>query len=218
MRRRKLGIAAFFIVMTGMVGPSALAGDTHADVFTFTTSSTGSRVISLHTAPTFAASNVLSGSGNVTTTAPALTQVTELAVSGANWTVTAQLCGPAGQSTITETAALTAGADCTGANGNQIAGYNTSSGAYLTNLAGSRVTAASTMIDTGTAVPPFLAGTASTTASATMGAPVTVLSAGTSENATKSYSATYEASTGLTIASVNDNATWVGYWVTTLQP
>jgi hypothetical protein len=218
MHGRKLGVLAFFILMVGMIGPSALAGDNHSDVFTFTTSSTGSRVITIHTAPTFAASNVLSGSGSVATTAPAATSVTELAVTGANWTVTAQLCGPASQSTITETAALTAGSDCTGANGNQFAGYNTSTGAFQTTIAGSRVTAASTITNAGTAVPPFLAGTASTTASSAMSAPVTILNAGSSESANKSYSATYAVTTDLTVANVNDNATWVGYWVTTLQP
>jgi len=217
MSRRRLATIAFFVVMAGMIGPAALAGDNHSDVFTFSTSSTGSRVILTHTPPTFAASNVLSGSGNVSTTTPATTAVQEIAVAGANWTVTAQLCGPASQSTITETAALTAGSDCTN-QGNQFAGYNTTSGAYQTSIAGGRVTAASTVTNAGTAVPPFLAGTATTTGSATMGAPVTVLNAGTSENVNNSYSATYAATTALTVASVNENATWVGYWVTTLQP
>jgi len=218
MSRRRLAAVAFFVVMAGMVGPAALAGDNHSDVFSFTTSSTGSRLITLHTAPTFAGSNVLSGSGNVSSTGGGVTQVTELAVTGANWTVTAQLCGPAGQfnaTPVTLTAALTAGSTCTGQYANQFAGFD-SSGNYLTNIDGSRVTAATAINNGGTAVAPFSTGVASTTASAPMSSPVTVLS--TPESSNNSYSATYQTTTTVTVANVAQNATWVGYWVTTLQP
>lgn len=215
MSRRRLMAVALFVVMAGMIGPAALAGDSHSDVITFTTQSNGTRLITLHTAPVFSASPInLTGSGTVATTVPATTQVTEVAAAGANWAVTAQVCGPHNEDTITETAALTAAADCAN-DGAQFAGYNTVSGAYQTNLTGDRITATSSVTNSGTGL---LHATATTNSPSAMSSPVTVLNSNNGEVSTSSYTATYAATTNLSLANVTDNATWVGFWVTTLTP
>jgi len=219
MRGRKLGVAAFAILMVGMIAPMALAGDSHSDVFTFTTlSNNGTRVISIHTPPAFSAIDLFTSGGTVASTTPGTTTVAEVNAAGANWAVTAQVCGPTNETTVDSATAISANsADCatgSGHYGNQFAGYNTSTHAFQTTIAGSRVTAASSVTNSGTGL---LSGTSvSATPSSLMTTPVTVLSA--SEISTSSYTSTYASTTSLSIPNVTDNATWVGYWVTTLTP
>src|SRR5207245_10841200 len=95
--------------------------------------------------------------------------------------------------------------------------YNTTSGAYLTNIAGSRINTTNTITQAGTSVSPLLHGTVSGNGTSTLTAPITVMTEGV-ESAASSYNGTYAATTGISISNVTDNATWYGFWVTTLAP
>jgi len=206
-------VGGIFVMMVAFIGPSAFAG---SQEFTFTTTSAnGTRVLTA-VAPTIPPTDLNTTSGVVSTSVPASATVVEAFAAGANWSVSAQVCGPANANTITSTQAATASADCSGF-GNQISGYNSTSGAYLTNITGTRVNASQTVTNAGSSVSPLLHGTASTTASTTMAAPITVLTS-SDEVASSSYNGTYAATTALSISNVTDNATWYGFWVTTLTP
>jgi hypothetical protein len=216
-RGRLLTVGGLFVVLFAFGGPAALAAQTVSQQFSFTTTSANGTRLLTSTPPTIAATDLGSSGGVVASSVDASSTVVEAFATGANWTVTAQICGPTGASTITATQAALASADCSGF-GNQISGYDTTSGAYLTNIAGSRVTATQTLANAGSSISPLLHGTATTTSSSAMSAPVTVLDSGSTEVASSSYNGTYQATSALNITNVDKNATWYGFWVTTLQP
>ncbi len=214
---RLMTVGGLFVVMFAFGGPAALASQTVSQQFSFTTTSQNGTRLLTSTPPTIAPTDLGTSGGVVASSVSASSTVVEAFATGANWTVTAQVCGPASASTITSTQAAAASADCSGF-GNQISGYDSTSGAYLTNIAGSRVTSTQTLANAGSSVSPLLHGTATTTSSSSMAAPVTVLDSGSTEIATSSYNGTYQATSALNITNVDKNATWYGFWVTTLQP
>src|SRR5947209_7272709 len=137
-RGQLLMAGAFFVLFAGFFGPAAFAGQTNSNGFTFTTASANGTRVMTSVAPTIPATDLNTSSGTVASTVPASATVVETFAAGANFTVTAQVCGPANGHALTSTQAALASAGCTGTNStpNEIDGYNTTSGAFLTTIAG----------------------------------------------------------------------------------
>ena len=168
------------VATTLVIGPIAEAG-------TRATSSTP---------PTFPANTDLSAThGSVSTTSGAGATTTEIAASGASWSVTAQICGPDNYTTPTAP-------DCV-AHPNQI---DSATGV----IPGSQVSLQRGTITTNGA--PH--GTARAGTETTMTSPVTLMTS-TDEVSTLVYNGVYSVTTGLTISNLASLGTWKAFWIVT---
>jgi hypothetical protein len=194
--RRWASIAVLVVIGLGFAGDA----DAQSSLVQFTTSSTGSRTVTLATAPSFAATDLAGSSGDVTSTAPATTTLTELFASGASWSVKAQMCGPNNYASPTA-------ADCVNFSNQMV---RAAGNAAADRLDGSTISLTrGTITNLGVPLHSVTAGS-----EADLGSQVTLLQS-SDELATTLYSGAYTVTTGLTVNDLIRTGTWKGYWVIT---
>lgn len=192
---RKL-FAVLGVILLPFAVPTSAGADT---LVTFESTSSGTRILTAATAPTFPLLVDLNQSQTIATSqiggTPAATTVTETLASGNTWSVKAQMCGP------NNYAVPTAG-DCTNkparmerADGDAIAGTTiaVSHGAPVTVLGG---------------------GTTVAGAESNLGGQITLLS-NTGQSALALYTGTYTGTTNLSISNLTRTGVWKGMWVVT---
>jgi hypothetical protein len=198
MKGRAVAAAAIVLVLGLAFAPLAGASDS---LVTFVTTSTGSRTVTAATAPVFPAQDLSASGGNVVSTASASATLTEVFVTGATWSVKAQICAPNNYGTPTAS-------DCTTGGANRL--VRATGGAVADELDGSTMTLQrGTPVITGTPV-----GAASAGSETTLASQITLLSS-TNELATTTYNGVYTVTTGVTINNLTRTGTWKGYWVVT---
>ncbi len=148
------------------------------------------------TAPGFPASTDLSATGGtVTTTTNSSTVTTEVLASGAQWSVTVQVCGP-------DNYTLPTGPDCANHANQLLSASSSISGSQITLNRGT-ITASGTP-----------RGTATAGAETNLATPATLMTSSNEVPATL-YNGVYSVPTGLTINDVSQIGTFKGYWVVT---
>lgn len=196
MRARVLA-SALVIVLGSVFAPLAAAQES---LVTFATTSTGSRTVTAAVAPTFPAQDLSLSGGNVATTVPASTTLTEVFANGSTWSVKAQMCGPNNYTTPTAS-------DCTNLANRMMRATGT---ATADAILGSTITLQrGTPVVTGTPT-----GTAAAGSETNLGSQVTLLSS-TDEVASTTYNGVYSVTTGLTVTNLTKTGTWKGYWIVT---
>ena len=200
--RRKLFVCGALIAVIGVAtSPAASAGS--ESLVTFSTSSTGTRVLTSAVAPTFPAAD-LAGSQTISTTGvgglPATSLVTEVLASGSNpWSVKAQMCGPNSYASPTL-------ADCATQGARMVRAANATGDDVLQ---GSDIAVAH-----GTPVKLLGGGTVVAGSETNLGSQITLLN-NTGQSPLSVYSGTYASTTNLTISNFTRTGTWKGYWVVT---
>jgi len=187
-----------FVVVGVGVGPAGWALESE---ITFTTNAlTGSRTTAIVAGPTFATQDLAGLTGGDFSSTAAVTTLTETVAAGANWTVTAQLCGPDDYDAPDT-------ADCTTYPDQLIRASGT---APADSLDGSTISVARGAFVNG-GLP---AHSVSEGGETTMTDPI-VLMTSTTENPTTVYTGAYTTSTTLTVNDLIRTGTWKGYWVVT---
>ena len=198
MRTRRWAPVAVLVVIGMGFAPLAAAQESLVE---FTTTSTGSRTVTLASAPQFPPTTDLSlVGGDISTAVAASTTLTELFASGASWSVKAQMCGP------DDYAAPTA-ADCA-TYPNQM--QRASGGAAEDRLDGSTISVTRTPIVNG-GLPLHTVTAGSET---DLGSQITLMTS-SDEVATTAYSGAYSTTTSLTVNDLIRTGDWKGYWVIT---
>lgn len=198
MRSRRWAPVAVLVVMVVGFGPTVAAQES---LVTFTTTSSGSRTVTTATAPTFPVTQDLSlVGGDVATTVPASTALTETFATGASWSVKAQMCGPNSYASPTA-------ADCINFANRMV---RATGSAAADSLAGSTISLTRGTIANG-GLP---AHTVTAGSETTLGSQITLMTS-SDELATTAYSGVYSVTTGLTINDLIRTGTWKGYWVVT---
>ena len=193
MRRKVVAVCVFSAVVGMALAPNAAASES---LVQFSTTSTGSRTVTLATEPTFPVTQDLSLSGGtITSTVAATTTLTEVFASGATWSVKAQMCGPNDYANPTA-------ADCS-SKANRMDGA-------LTTIPGTDMAISRGSI-TQTGLP---RGTATAGSETTLGSQVTLLTS-SNEVGTTTYNGVSSTTTGVTISNVTTVDTFKGYWVIT---
>lgn len=200
-RNMKARFAASAVAAAVLIVALAPLAGAQASLVQFTTSSTGSRTVTLATPPTFPAQDLSLTGGDVNSTVDASTTLTEVFATGSTWSVKAQMCAP-------DSYASPTAANCsTGAN--QM--VRAAGGALGDRIEGSTISVIrGTPTVTGTPVGNQTAPTAATDLSAQ----ITLLSSD-NEVATTTYNGVYSVTTDLTINDLTRTGTWKGYWVIT---
>ena len=197
MSRRVLIPGGIVVAISLAFAPLAAAAD---PVVQFETTSTGTRVLTTAVAPTFAATNNLTVSQTIATTAPATSLVTEVLAAGSNpWSVKAQMCGP-------DVYSAPVSGDCVNEPARMV---RVDSGTGDDMIAGS-------IIAVSHGAPVVVAGGGTTTAGseADLGGQITLLN-NTGQLPLTAYSGTYASTTNLSISSFTRIGTWKGMWVVT---
>jgi hypothetical protein len=197
MRSRRWAAVGFLVAVGIGYGGSASAQES---LVQFTTNSNGGRTVTVATPPSFALTDLNATNGDVATTAPAATSLTETFATGASWSVKAQMCGPNSYATPTA-------ADC-GAKPNQM--VRADGGAAADRLEGSTIDLnRGTIVNGGLPLHTVTAGSETN-----LGSQVTLMQS-SDELATTLYSGVYSVTTGLTVQDLIRTGTWKGYWVIT---
>ncbi len=198
MKARLLAASAIVLAMGLAFAPLAAGSES---LVTFVTSSTGTRTITAAVAPIFPAQDLSLSGGNVVTTTPASTTLTEVFASGATWSIKAQMCAPNNYTTPTAS-------DCTASGANRL--IRSGSG-----LAADEIDASTISLQRGTPVITGLpVGSAAAGSETTLGSQVTLLTS-SNELGSTTYNGVYTVTTGLTINNLTRTGTWKGYWVVT---
>jgi hypothetical protein len=202
MKGRGRVVAASVIVLVMGLAFAPLAGASDSLV-TVVTTSTGSRTITLATAPVFPAQDLSLSGGNVVASglSAASARLTELFASGATWSIKAEICSPNDYD-------LPTASDCTTGHADRL--VRATGGAVADDLDGSTMTL-QRVAPTVTGAP---AGAVSPGTETTLASQVTLLSSST-ELATTTYNGIYTVNTGVTITNLTRTGTWKGYWVVT---
>ncbi len=195
--KRWTPVVAVAIVL-GMAWAPNAAADTLVE---FTTSSTGTRILTLNQAPSFALSALdLTASQTISTTVPAVVTVTEALENGMNpWSVKAQMCAP------DDYANPTAG-DCANAP-NQMVRADNATGDDV--LDGNDIAVAHSA-----PLKVLGGGTLTAGSESDLGSQITLLN-NTGQNALTVYTGTDTGTTNLSISNFTRTGTWKGMWVTT---
>lgn len=198
MKGRLFAVSAVMAVAALAFAPLAAAQELPVTVVT---SSTGQRTITAATAPVFPAQDLSLSGGDVVSTTPASTTLTEVFATGATWSIKAQMCAP-------NDYALPTAANCTTGGANRL--VRSSSGLAADMIAGSTMS-----LQRGTPVVTGLpAGTVSAGSETDLGSQVTLLSS-SDELSDTTYNGVYSVTTGVTINDLTRTGTWKGYWVVT---
>ena len=192
MRARVLAVAALTAAVSLAVAPFA-AADT---LVQFSTTSSGTRVLTTAVAPTFPVTQDLTTSQTVATTVPASELVTEVLATGSAWSVKAQMCGPNDPATPTAAACATKPNEMERSDG-------------TATITGSRIA-----VTHGTPVKTLGGGTLTAGSEANMAGQITLLN-NTGQSPLTAYSGTYAGTTNLSISNMTETGTWKGYWVVT---
>ena len=198
--KRKFVVVGALVAIMGMATAPLAAADT---LVTFTTSSTGTRVLTAALAPVFPAVN-LSTQGQTISTASAggtgaTSLVTEVLANGSAWSVKAQMCAPDNYTTPVN-------GNCT-TQANRMVRVQDGTGDDMIDGSIIAVSHAAPVVVAG-------GGTTSSGSEANLGGQITLLS-NTGQSAGTVYSGTYASDTDLTISNFTRTGTWKGMWVVT---
>ena len=194
--KRWTPVVAVAIIVTMALAPNASADQ----LVEFTTSSSGTRILTLNQAPTFLLTNDLTSSQNISTTTPGTVTVTEALENGMNpWSVKAQMCAP------DDYANPTAG-DCANEPNRMVRADNATGEDVLD---GNDIAVAH-----GTPVKVLGGGTLTAGSEPDLGSQITLIN-NAGQNPLTVYTGTYTGTTNLSISNFTRTGTWKGMWVVT---